>query len=81
LGDLIFDRENELKIEKFQLGWKLDSKKFPMSYLAPNLDIRNAFKSHLEKGMAHWGGAVHWEKFSSVNLHWHSALGRRGALG
>jgi len=57
------------------LGWKLDSNIFPTSYLEPNLDTRKASKSRLEKGAAHWGGAAHWEKFSSVNLHWRGALG------
>jgi len=42
LGDLIFDRENELQIEKFQLGWKVDSNTFPTSYLAPDLETGKA---------------------------------------
>ena len=45
LGDLIFDRVNELQIEKLCLGWKLDSILFPTSYLVPHLDTGKAFKS------------------------------------
>ena len=45
LGDLIFDKENELQIEILQLCWKLDSIIFPTSYPAPNLDTRKVSKS------------------------------------
>ena len=47
LGDLIFDRVNELQIDKFYLGWKLDSKSFPTSYHTLNLDTGKASKSFL----------------------------------
>ena len=49
LGDLIFDRSNQLQIEKFWLGWKVDSKTFPTSYPAPNSDTGKASKSLLQK--------------------------------
>ena len=68
LGDLIFDRENELKIEKFQLGWKVDSIIFPKSYPMPNLDTRKVSKSLLQKGVMHWDGATHWAVVCSVIL-------------
>ena len=45
LGDLIFDRVNEIKITKFHLGWNLDSNSFPTSYHTPNLDTGKASKS------------------------------------
>ena len=48
LGDLIFDRSNQLQIEKFRLGWKVDSNTFPTSYPAPNSDTRKASKSLLQ---------------------------------
>ena len=48
LGDLISEKENEVKIEKFHLGWKVDSKSFPMSYHTPNLDTRKASKRLLK---------------------------------
>ena len=48
LGTLIFDSANEFQIEKFQLGWKVDSNIFPTSYPVPNLDTRKAFKKHLK---------------------------------
>ena len=48
LGDLSFDRVNELQIEKFHLGWKLDSNSFLNSYHTPNLDTGKASKSLLQ---------------------------------
>ena len=36
LGELSFYRANDLQIQKFQLGWKVDSQTFPTSYPAPN---------------------------------------------
>jgi len=45
----MFDKANELQIEKFQLGWKVDSKTFPTSYPAPDSDIGKASKSLLKK--------------------------------
>jgi len=68
LGDLIFDRANELQIEKFYLGWKEDSKIFPKKYPTPNLDTEKASKSHLEKSMTHRESATHSERFSSVKF-------------
>ena len=44
LGDLTFDRSNELQIKKFQLCWKLDSQTFPTSYPAPNSDTYKCLK-------------------------------------
>ena len=51
LGDLIFDRVNELKIAKFHLGWKVDSNIFPTSYHTPNLDTGKASKSFLQNAL------------------------------
>ena len=51
LGDLIFDRVNELQIEKFHLGWKLDSNIFPTSYHTLNLDTGKASKSLLQNAL------------------------------
>ena len=59
LGELTFDRENELQMEKFKMFWKLDSTRFPTSYHTPNLDTRKAFKNHLQKCVAHQGGTAH----------------------
>ena len=79
LGDLIFDKENELQIEKFQLGWKVDSIKFPTSYPFPNWDTRKVSKIICKE--ARWigkSGAAHWRIlliFDSVTLFspsfWH----------
>ena len=44
LGDLIFDMVNELQINKFHLGWKLNSNGFPKSYHTLNLDTGKASK-------------------------------------
>ena len=44
LGELSFDRSNDLQIQKFQLGWKLDSQTFPTSYRVPNSDNGKASK-------------------------------------
>ena len=51
LGDLISDKENEVQIDKFHLGWKLDSKIFPTSYHMPNLDTEKASKSFLQNAL------------------------------
>ena len=37
-GDCNFGVENDHQIQKFQLGWKVDSENFPTSLLLPNLD-------------------------------------------
>ena len=49
LGDLIFEGSNQLQIQKFQLGWKLDFQTFPTSYPAPNLDFGKALKQSFKK--------------------------------
>ena len=51
LGDLIFDRVNELQIEKFHLVWKVDSNRFPTSYHTHNLDTGKASKSLLQNAL------------------------------
>jgi len=48
LGELSFDRANDLQIQKFQLGWKVDSQTFPTSYFAPDLDTGKALKQSCE---------------------------------
>ena len=81
LGDLIFDRENELQIKKFQLGWKVDSNTFPTSYPAPNSDTRKASKSLLQvRGFL--GSARLWEgNFSKGNYTCADIWVVRGFLG
>jgi len=75
LGDLIFDRPNQLQIEKFELGWKVDSKKFPTSYLEPDSDTGKASKSLLQKRDP-LGGAQPVENPSAVqNFNWRDPLG------
>ena len=44
LGEMTFEGSNQLQIQKFRWGWKVDSQTFPTSYLAPDLDTRKAFK-------------------------------------
>jgi len=58
LGDFIFDRENELKIEKFHLGWKVVSNIFPTSYPTPDLDTVKASESHLKVALCIRLGAL-----------------------
>ena len=41
---LIFEGSNQLQIQKFWLGWKVDFQKFPTSYPTPDLDSKNALK-------------------------------------
>ena len=71
LGDLIFDRETELQIEKFQLSWKLYSKTFPTSYPAPDFDTGKTSKSLLQNvtrwawRATHQRRATHQAAFSS----------------
>jgi len=48
LEDLIFDRSNQLPIEKFHLGWKVDSKTFPTSHPVPDSNTRKALKQGCE---------------------------------
>ena len=59
LGDLIFDRENELQIEKFKLGWKLDSNTFPTSYPTPDSNTGKASKSLLQRRATCWVRATY----------------------
>ena len=61
LGDLTFDRETELQIEKFQFFWKLDSNTFPTSYPAPASDTGKASRSLLKKGATRQRRATRWE--------------------
>ena len=49
LGDLIFDKENELQIGKLHLGWIANIQGFPMSYHELNLDAEKYLKFRLEK--------------------------------
>ena len=51
LGNLIFDRVNELQIKKFHLGWKVDSKRFPTSYHMLSLDTGKASKRLLQNAL------------------------------
>ena len=51
LGDLTFDRVNELQIAKFHLGWKLYSNIFPTRYHTLNLDIGKASKRLLQNAL------------------------------
>ncbi len=44
LGEMTFEGSNQLQIQKFQWGWKVDSQTFLMSYLAPDLDTGKALK-------------------------------------
>ena len=54
LGDLSFDRVNELQIEKFHLGWKLVFNIFPKSYHELNLDAGRYFKIRLKVMRPTW---------------------------
>jgi len=65
LGDLIFDRSNQLQIEKFQLGWKVDSNTFPTSYPAPDSDTGKASKKPPAKARPVGRCATRWEPFCS----------------
>ena len=38
LGELTFEWSNQLQIQKFHLGWKVDRQSFPMIHLALDLD-------------------------------------------
>ena len=78
MGYLIFDGENELKIEKLYLIWKLDSKGFPTSYHVPNLDTGKAYAMLLEKGATHKDGAAHWAVLHSAKntLAWRIEMTR-----
>ena len=48
LGEMTFEGPNQLQIQKFQWGWKVDSETFPMSYLAPDLDTGKALKQSFQ---------------------------------
>ena len=45
LGDCNFGGTNDHQIQKFQLGWKVDSQNFPTSLLLLNLDTWKCPKS------------------------------------
>ena len=49
LGDLIFEGSNQLQIQKFRLGWKVDFQRFPTRYLAHDLDSGKALKHRYQK--------------------------------
>jgi len=51
LGYLISDRVNELQIEQFHLGGKVESKSFPTSYHMPNWDTGKSSKSLLQNSL------------------------------
>ena len=60
MGDLTFDKENDLKIGKFKMFWKVDSIRFPTNYPVPNLETGKASKAGLKKGAMHLGsGTTH----------------------
>ncbi|MCY6488199.1 hypothetical protein, partial [Actinobacillus pleuropneumoniae] len=48
LGEMTFEGSNQLQIQKFHLGWKVDRPSFPMSHLAPDLDQWNPLKNSCE---------------------------------
>jgi len=48
LGEMTFEGSNQLQIQKFRWGWKVDSHKFPTSCLAPDLDTRKALKQRCQ---------------------------------
>jgi hypothetical protein len=70
LGELIFDRANELQIQKFQLGWKVDSQTFPTSPLLLNLATCKCPK-HGSKGArpVRQGGATRQAELSRNALY------------
>jgi len=48
LGEMVFEGSNQLQIQKFHLGWKVDRPSFPMSHRAPDLDQWNRLKNSCE---------------------------------
>jgi len=62
LGDLIYDRVNELQIEKFHLGSKLYSNTFPTGYPSLNLDTGKPSKRLLQMYYALEVCATHWAR-------------------
>jgi len=48
LGEMVLEGSNQLQIQKFHLGWKVDRPSFPMSHLAPDLDQWNPLKNSCE---------------------------------
>jgi len=66
LGECNFEGANELQIEKFHLGWKVDIQGFPTSYRELNLDARKCLKNRL-KGVLRIGiRALRIEVFGPV---------------
>ena len=70
LGDLIFDRVNELQIKQFHLGWKVDSNTFPTSYHTPNLDTWKASKSLLQNMLLIQGVRCAHRGALRIGPHW-----------
>ena len=69
LGDFIFGGENGNQIQKFHLGWKVDRKGFPTSYLALNFDFRKALKISLKLVLCiEISGAAHREIWPIFHL-------------
>ena len=69
LGELTFEGSNQLQIQKFQLGWKVDSQAFPMSYLAPDVDTRKALKHSCKGARPLQGrGATTQGNFASLTI-------------
>jgi len=69
LGELTFEGSNQLQIHKFQLGWKVDSQTFPMSYLAPDFDTRKALKHSCKGARPLQGrGATTQGNFASLTI-------------
>jgi len=75
----MFDRENEIEIDKFKMFWKVDSIIFPTSYPAHNFDTGKASKIDLQKGIVHQiDGVAHQilqhGNFQLALSRWHCAL-------
>ena len=69
LGEMTFEGSNQLQIQKFQWGWKVDSQSFPMSYLAPDLDTRKALKHSCQCARPLQGrGATTQGNFASLTI-------------
>ena len=51
LGEVIFDRENDLNFEKWRQIWKLYLKGFPKIYLGANFDTWSIVKTNLKVGV------------------------------
>ena len=70
LGELVFDRANELQIQKFQLSWKVDSQTFPTSPLLLNLATCKYLKQSCECARpVKQGGATSQAVFCQIALY------------